>query len=257
MVSRMERYDSSKDDVKITKRSDRNKSLYDQVSISEMNPEYIDINTTNVFEINSLNDSIKKRSSYQKLRTLDDVFEKEKTSSKEEDTPIQKEERIYNIDEILKKAKEEHHQEDKKRLLNTEYNILTKLDLEKVKNNTGFNKDHYKKIIDDIYEEQESYDDGKDLFDDLIDKNEPKEEKKKEQETKETEDNKEEIKDVKDDTSKLVTKIEVTKEMKLNEDEDLEEDNEKRNPLLTIIIILVVLLLLAAGYLIVKYFDII
>ena len=65
------------------------------------------------------------------------------------------------------------------------------------------------------------------------------------------------IKDVKDDTSKLVTKIEVTKEMKLNEDEDLEEDNEKRNPLLTIIIILVVLLLLAAGYLIVKYFDII
>ena len=177
--------------------------------------------------------------------------------TKEEDTPIQKEERIYNIDEILKKAKEEHHQEDKKRLLNTEYNILTKLDLEKVKNNTGFNKDHYKKIIDDIYEEQESYDDGKDLFDDLIDKNEPKEEKKKEQETKETEDNKEEIKDVKDDTSKLVTKIEVTKEMKLNEDEDLEEDNEKRNPLLTIIIILVVLLLLAAGYLIVKYFDII
>lgn len=257
MVSRMERYDSSKDDVKITKRSDRNKSLYDQVSISEMNPEYIDINTTNVFEINSLNDSIKKRSSYQKLRTLDDVFEKEKTMTKEEDTPIQKEERIYNIDEILKKAKEEHHQEDKKRLLNTEYNILTKLDLEKVKNNTGFNKDHYKKIIDDIYEEQESYDDGKDLFDDLIDKNEPKEEKKKEQETKETEDNKEEIKDVKDDTSKLVTKIEVTKEMKLNEDEDLEEDNEKRNPLLTIIIILVVLLLLAAGYLIVKYFDII
>lgn len=257
MVSRMERYDSSKDDVKITKRSDKNKSLYDQVSISEMNPEYIDINTTNVFEINSLNDSIKKRSSYQKLRTLDDVFEKEKTMTKEEDTPIQKEERIYNIDEILKKAKEEHHQEDKKRLLNTEYNILTKLDLEKVKNNTGFNKDHYKKIIDDIYEEQESYDDGKDLFDDLIDKNEPKEEKKKEQETKETEDNKEEIKDVKDDTSKLVTKIEVTKEMKLNEDEDLEEDNEKRNPLLTIIIILVVLLLLAAGYLIVKYFDII
>lgn len=257
MVSRMERYDSSKDDVKITKRSDRNKSLYDQVSISEMNPEYIDINTTNVFEINSLNDCIKKRSSYQKLRTLDDVFEKEKTMTKEEDTPIQKEERIYNIDEILKKAKEEHHQEDKKRLLNTEYNILTKLDLEKVKNNTGFNKDHYKKIIDDIYEEQESYDDGKDLFDDLIDKNEPKEEKKKEQETKETEDNKEEIKDVKDDTSKLVTKIEVTKEMKLNEDEDLEEDNEKRNPLLTIIIILVVLLLLAAGYLIVKYFDII
>lgn len=257
MVSRMERYDSSKDDVKITKRSDRNKSLYDQLSISEMNPEYIDINTTNVFEINSLNDSIKKRSSYQKLRTLDDVFEKEKTMTKEEDTPIQKEERIYNIDEILKKAKEEHHQEDKKRLLNTEYNILTKLDLEKVKNNTGFNKDHYKKIIDDIYEEQERYDDGKDLFDDLIDKNEPKEEKKKEQETKETEDNKEEIKDVKDDTSKLVTKIEVTKEMKLNEDEDLEEDNEKRNPLLTIIIILVVLLLLAAGYLIVKYFDII
>lgn len=261
MVSRMERYDSSKDDVKITKRSDKNKLLYDQVSISEMNPEYIDINTTNVFEINSLNDSIKKRSSYQKLRTLDDVFEKEKTMTKEEDTPIQKEERIYNIDEILKKAKEEHHQEDKKRLLNTEYNILTKLDLEKVKNNTGFNKDHYKKIIDDIYEEQENYDDGKELFDDLIDKNESKEEIQTEQETKEKEDNKEEIKDVKEDTSKLVTKIEVTKEMKLNEDEnedeDLEEDNEKRNPLLTIIIILVVLLLLAAGYLIVKYFDII
>ena len=168
--------------------------------------------------------------------------------------------------------------EEKKRLLNTEYNILTKLDLDKVTSNDGFNKDHYKKMVDELYSEKEiKQDDGKELFADLMEdenkeikKEEIKPEEIKEEKIKESdkelvkeniESEKEEDKEeVKETTGDFVTKIEVTKEMKVNEDEDEEDEEEfieKRSPLLTIIIILVVLLLLAAGYLLLKHFGII
>lgn len=266
MVTRMERYNNSLEDVKITKRSDKNKDLYEKVKVTEMNPEYIDINTTNVYEIGSINDVTKRRSSYQKLRSLDDVLEKERTITPLEEKPLPKEERLYNIDDILKKAKETYKDEEKKRLLNTEYNILTKLDLDKVTSNDGFSKDHYKKMVDDLYDEKEKKnDDGKELFADLMeDENkeikkeeikEPDKELVKENIESEKEEDKEEVKET---TGDFVTKIEVTKEMKVNEDEDDEEEFiEKRSPLLTIIIILVVLLLLAAGYLLLKHFGII
>lgn len=273
MVTRMERYNNSLEDVKIAKRSDKNKDLYEKLKVADMNPEYIDINTTNVYEINSLNDVTKKRSSYQKLRSLDDVLEKERTITPLEEKPLPKEERLYNIDEILKRAKETYKDEDKKRLLNTEYNILTKLDLDKVTSNDGFNKDHYKKMVDDLYSEKEiKQDDGKELFADLMeDENkeikkekikpevikEPDKEVVKENIESEKEEKKQE--EVKETTGDFVTKIEVTKEMKVNNEEDDEDEEfiEKRSPLLTIIIILVVLLLLAAGYLVVKHFGII
>ena len=277
MVTRMERYNNSLENVKITKRSDKNKDLYEKVKVTEMNPEYIDINTTNVYEIGSINDVTKRRSSYQKLRSLDDVLEKERTITPLEEKPLPKEERLYNIDDILKKAKETYKDEEKKRLLNTEYNILTKLDLDKVTSNDGFNKDHYKKMVDDLYSEKEiKQDDGKELFADLMeDENkeikkeeikpevikekikEPYKELVKENIESEKEEDKEEVKET---TGDFVTKIEVTKEMKANEDEDEEDEEEfieKRSPLLTIIIILVVLLLLAAGYLLLKHFGII
>lgn len=281
MVTRMERYNNSLEDVKITKRSDKNKDLYEKVKVTEMNPEYIDINTTNVYEIGSINDVTKRRSSYQKLRSLDDVLEKERTITPLEEKPLPKEERLYNIDDILKKAKETYKDEEKKRLLNTEYNILTKLDLDKVTSNDGFSKDYYKKMVDDLYSEKEiKQDDGKELFADLMEdenkeikKEEIKPEEIKPEEIKEEkikepdkelvkeniESEKEEDKEeVKETTGDFVTKIEVTKEMKVNEDEDDEEEFiEKRSPLLTIIIILVVFLLLAAGYLLLKHFGII
>ena len=165
MVTRMERYNNSLEDVKITKRSDKNKDLYEKVKVTEMNPEYIDINTTNVYEIGSINDVTKRRSSYQKLRSLDDVLEKERTITLLEEKPLPKEERLYNIDDILKKAKETYKDEEKKRLLNTEYNILTKLDLDKVTSNDGFSKDHYKKMVDDLYSEKEiKQDDGTEKY---------------------------------------------------------------------------------------------
>ena len=47
MVTRMERYNNSLEDVKIAKRSDKNKDLYEKLKVADMNPEYIDINTTN------------------------------------------------------------------------------------------------------------------------------------------------------------------------------------------------------------------
>ena len=273
MVTRMERYNNSLEDVKIAKRSDKNKDLYEKLKVADMNPEYIDINTTNVYEINSLNDVTKKRSSYQKLRSLDDVLEKERTITPLEEKPLPKEERLYNIDDILKKAKETYKDEEKKRLLNTEYNILTKLDLDKVTSNDGFSKDHYKKMVDDLYSEKEiKQDDGKELFADLME-DENKEIKKEEikpevikepdkevvKENIESEKEEKKQEEVKETTGDFVTKIEVTKEMKVNNEEDDEDEEfiEKRSPLLTIIIILVVLLLLAAGYLLLKHFGII
>jgi len=128
MVSRMEKYENNQP----TSRMSKNRSLYEEVDRIDVG--YIDLKESNVLEIptKDVNRKIKTREDYKRYRDLDGII----NVPKEEKTSVlvkEKEERIYDINEILKRAKEELHEEEtKKRLLNTEYNILTKLDLENI-----------------------------------------------------------------------------------------------------------------------------
>lgn len=150
MNARMEKY-TSDDGVK--RRTQKNEKLYSEVS--NMNIDYVDIDVDNAVELNPSGNRTS-REDFQKQRELNKILpnHKEKHDYKE-DIVEPKEDRVYDINEILKMAREDKLFEDseKKRLINTEYNILTKLDVASLENDE-MKKEDLRSLIDDIYEKE-------------------------------------------------------------------------------------------------------
>ena len=131
MKTRMDKYEENT----LTLRSEKNKRLYDEVS--EINIDYVDIDVNNVIDLTS-NKKTGAREEYKKRKELNYFMPNEnKNREYTENTLENKEDRVYDINEILKLAKENNlfdSDSAKKRMINTEYNILTKLDLNEVTN---------------------------------------------------------------------------------------------------------------------------
>ncbi len=276
--SRMSKYET--DEKKIKARTEKHKQLYDKVV--DENVEYVDIN--NAVEIDKINKENLKRGDYQALKDFNMI---EKKSIEIEEPKID-EKKVYDINEILKQAREnKENVDDKKRIINTEYNILTKLDVEKIANSKDLSKDNLRDLIDKIYEKEDNNSNKgknkskktkkqeKELFEDLMETNYKLDEelsktildKEKNDEKVETK-----IKNKKDDTEVTITKIEdeqkpkeeatlSSKELKdliiekdeTNEFADLYESRGKGK---IIFIILLVLIMIALGaYLFLKYYG--
>ena len=269
MKARMDKYQDSNSS---SLRSEKNKRLYDEVS--DMNIDYVDINTSNVMELTG--GSSGARENYKRQRELNHIIPSEKKTKVYEELVKEKnEDRVYDINEILKLARENKlfgSNDSKKRIINTEYNILTKLDLDEVKNN-DYSKENLHDLIDTIYEKEKKNKsdvekdipvetENTDMFsfikDDTTDVDLNEEVSKnilEKEETKETintssldDDTKEESEEKEDAKDKAEETTEMTDTM------EFEEVVSKK----TIFIIIFVLLLLGVViYVLLKYFNVI
>lgn len=269
MKARMEKYDVTTPTVK--RRTTRNEKLYNE--IQDMNIDYVDINVDNAMDLSTY-DKSKTRESYQKQRELDRIMPSYKEKKREifED-PIPEENRIYDIDEILKLARDNKlfEEKEKKRLINTEYNILTKLDLASIQNE-DMKKEDIKSLVDDVYEKErpitktDTYSKKEEdrllseLYDDdPVPKNNQKEELKENKEEEEKSSSQEEI----------ATKIEPKKDKETKKEEQVKKENKEENDdsmssdfieqkegkgLLIAIIIVIILILLTCGFFVYEYF---
>lgn len=278
MKARMEKYDTMPE---VKQRTKRNERLYNEVQ--NMNIDYVNIDVNNAVDL-SMNSNAKfSREDYQKQRELNKILpRKEETVTPVNTEVVPKENRIYDIDEILKLARENKlfEETEKKRLINTEYNILTKLDVQSLQSDE-MKKEDIRSLIDNIYEKEKTVKVKKyprkeedrllsDLFED-----EPEEKKELEEDLKLKEELSQKILDKDEDTSHddvVAVKLENTsvvneKETSKSEDKNKKEEKEEKredledfievkegNGLLIAIIIVTVLIILTCGFFVYEYF---
>lgn len=152
MNSRMDKYAG---DSSVKQRTKRNENLYNDVL--DMSFDYVDIDVNNAIELSPNEKNRSTREDFQKERELSKILPKNEERKKIiEETVEPKENRIYDINEILKLAHENKlfEDSDKKRLINTEYNILTKLDINNLESE-DMKKEDLKSLINDIYDKEE------------------------------------------------------------------------------------------------------
>lgn len=281
MNSRMDKYVNNSTTIK--KRTQKNEKLYDKVL--DMSIDYVDIDVNNAIELNPNNTSKSTREDYQKQKELSKILprnEKPEAYVKQEVEP--KENRIYDINEILELARKNKLFEDseKKRLINTEYNILTKLDIDNL-DSEDMKKEDLKSLINDIYEKEKPVKVKKyskkdedallnDLFDDYEPDNDLKEELRLQEELskeildkntksesletpKEEKPSKllDEIVD-EEDTKKAKKKKESDKIVKEEMTDEMIEEVKEGKGLLIAIIVVVILILLTGAFFVYEYF---
>ena len=269
MGSRMDKY---YDGNVATKRTSRNEKLYD--SMQDLNIDFATINYDNSVVITP---GAKKqtRAEYQNIKSLESIMPRKRQERQVIKTEKQ-EEKIYDINEILKLARENKlFDDEKKRLINTEYNILTKLDIDQINTDENLSKENLRDLIDDIYKLEKDKKpkpviDTKDLLNDLLDEKVEKaiEEginKKIMEKTYEIavqEERKALAKTIYDTTVNTSTNviekektIPIKTEKMIEKDDSFDLDDDKHESFLIVIIIIVVILLAVVGYLFYKYLS--
>lgn len=227
MNSRMEKY--YKEDT-VPKRSTRNQDLYDSI--------YDDINYTD-FDINPQSRTI----NLEELRKLINPDDKQREIKREmiAQYNLEEDNKNYDVNEVLDKAKSTKVDDDKKRSIsNTQYNILKNINL---KNNS---ETDLKDLINTITTKNLINED-KDLFEDL---------KSLDNTTVGVPNDLNEIfKEDADGETRSMDETFFTKSMKLNtkDFESINNSLEKNNKLMRIIFIMIVLvILIILGFIIFK-----
>lgn len=263
MKTRMDKYDENTSSL----RSEKNKRLYDEVL--DMNIDYVDIDVNNVIDLSS-NKKTGAREEYKKQRELNYFMPNEKKSREYIDNTLEnKEDRVYDINEILKLAKENKlfdSDSSKKRMINTEYNILTKLDLDEV-TNKQYSKENLHELIDTIYEKEKTTKKKENILHEKEDLSSSDDLLNLKEDTVNL--NEDISKDILDKTiTEVVPKVEKDEEKEEQEDKKEETDtvngmtdtieiDEVISKKLLFIIIFVLILLGVSAYIILKYFNII
>lgn len=159
MSSRMDRYDTLEKPT--SSRLSKNKKLYEELYTNSSYTEFTDINSSNVIELsNNLNNLTGRRENYQKNKEYSNAFGSDDSEydflDKDNNTieEIENNTRDYDINSVLESAKknrvEVDNLEKKRKLRTTEYDILTDLTQEKLKEH----KEKKKEVLSKEEEEE-------------------------------------------------------------------------------------------------------
>lgn len=131
-------------------RSNKNKNLYSEVYNSDFYTEIAELENTNEVDLSKIKELLQNREEYQKAKNYKDIL-----GSKDEDKILdvmvdEEEEKIYDVNSIMERAKEERRETENYKKSTTEYDILKKLNLisieEKAKDMLQTNKREEEKL---------------------------------------------------------------------------------------------------------------
>ena len=162
MRSRMDRY--YEEDTKKYTRSNKNQDLYRNIGSNTKYTNFTDVTNANVFDIDNAKKNSRTRQGYQQMKEYDQMLSAPKVKRELDEFNYlyqDHENRVYDINSVLKEAKENRIEKDeleaKRKLKNTNYNILASLNPEELakyrKEKTERNKpdeEELKELIDTI-----------------------------------------------------------------------------------------------------------
>ena len=143
MVSRMDKY-HSESTTHTQSRSKKNQNLYNEQYTNKVFVDFTNIQNNNAIDLDNVSRTYThgKREEFQKNRllnseNLDSTSKKDYSSSNVDSVPFYTEEKNYNINDVLENAKKNRTSSDeiekKRHLKSVEYNILSDLNQEKLK----------------------------------------------------------------------------------------------------------------------------
>jgi len=162
-MRRMDRYNEN-DNTSTSSRINKNQELYQNFSSNSIYTNITDVTNANAYEIDNINTSHTTREQYQNLRKFQDVEPLPKSRKELEDVNYlykKRENKVYDINSVLEEArknKEKDELEEKRKLKNNAYNILSgknkkaleKYREEKKKRLTTPEEDEIRELIDTI-----------------------------------------------------------------------------------------------------------
>ena len=141
MRSRMDRYkDNSSINNKSYSRTNKNNDLYKNIGSNQKYTNFTDVSNINAVEIDPSNNNYRTRENYQRMKDYGGIVETPKVKRQLDDFNYlyqDHENKIYDINTVLEEARKNRIKDDeleeKRKLKNTNYNILADLNPEEVK----------------------------------------------------------------------------------------------------------------------------
>lgn len=133
MTSRMDRYQDTKEKPRVTSRREKNQNLYQDFYNKTRFTEVKELDERPVIDLSQLEMKKQTRENYHKLKEFEDLIVREPQKKKDDLSVFfqEDENKVYDINSILLEAKKNREEidelEKKRRLRNTEYNILANL----------------------------------------------------------------------------------------------------------------------------------
>ena len=136
-MRRMDRYKEESTEPKLT-RSNQNKDLYESIGNNTRYTSFSDVTTANAIDISSKK-NYNRREGYHQMKEYQEVVPTPRVKKELEEFKNlykDKENRVYDINNVLEEARknrtEKDELEEKRKLKNTSYNILSSLNTEEL-----------------------------------------------------------------------------------------------------------------------------